>query len=261
MTKVAIMRPPSRAYSQRCSGSYLPINFEKAREQHLTLACIYKKHGYKVEFLPPSSKFAASVYMQDVAFSCGQQTLLTNCMSSWRTKEARHGDQLRKTLRRYTEVVGQMGLPAELDGGEVVKTDTEYLVGISKKTAYAGVKQIKKKLKLDLPIRTVKRGNDGFPHLGSGMSYLADNYLLAHPDFKSYRILKDKKYKVIWTPEYEYNGANVVRVSDDCLIVDENSPVTMEKLKKAGWNVEPVNLSEYHKSSGHISCLSINLVY
>jgi N-dimethylarginine dimethylaminohydrolase len=161
-------------------------------------------------------------------------------------------------LRRYVDVVGQMGLPAELDTGEVVKTDTEYLVGASKKTAYGGVRQIRKKLDLDLPLRTVKRVDDGLCHLGSGLSYLGDDHLLAVEDLRGYRFLD--RYNIVWVPpEEEDIGGNVVTLADGCIIAPVNAPETVALLRDMGRDVETVDTSEYTKADGHISCLSINI--
>ncbi len=256
MTRVAIMREPSRVYAT--AGAVDGISYPLALRQHQRLRGIYLRHGYKVELLPRTSKYCAGTFVQDTAFVAGEQALLTNCMSEWRLKEPRHRSQLRRTLEKYVDVVGQMGLPAELDGGEVVKTDREYLVGMCKKMAYAGVKQIRKKLDLDLPLRTAKRLPDGMPHLGSGISYLGDGWLLAHEGMEGYPFLKD--YHVLWVPTGEVNGANVVLLADGSLIASEDAPCTVWELRQRGFDVETVNLSEYNKAEGHISCLSVNIV-
>lgn len=229
MARVAIMREPSRSYA---SSNEENINFSRARRQHQRLRGIYKRHGYKVELLPRSWKYVAGTFTQDTAFVSGDQALLTNCMSPWRLKEPRHRSHLQKTLEKYVDVVGQMGLPAELDVGEVVKTDHEYITGISKKAGYAGVKQIRQKLDLDLPIRTAKRLDDAMPHLGSGLSYLGDGWLLASEYLDGYSFLKD--YNVLWVPMGEENGANVVRLTDGCLIASADSPWTIGELRGRG---------------------------
>jgi dimethylargininase len=251
------MREPSPIYATASSAGST-ISHPLALRQHQRLRGIYRRHGYKVELLPRSTKYGAGTFTQDTAFIAGEQALLTNCMSEWRLKEPRHRSHLRRTLEKYVDVVGQMGLPAELDVGEVVKTDKEYLVGMGKKTAYAGVKQVRKKMDLDLPIRTAKRLPDGMPHLGSGLSYLGDNCLLAHEGMEGYPFLKD--YSVLWVPAGEVNGANVVRLDDDSLIASEDAPCTVWELRARGFDVETVNLSEYNKACGHISCLSVNIV-
>jgi len=248
------MREPSRVYAAAVDKISHPL----ALRQHQRLRGIYRRHGYKVELLPRTSKYCAGTFTQDTAFIAGEQALLTNCMSEWRLKEPRHRSHLRRTLEKYVDVVGQMGLPATLDVGEVVKTDREYLVGTSTKMSYAGVRQIRKKLDLDMPIRTAKRLRDGMPHLGSGLSYLGDDYLLAHEAMEGYPFLGD--YNVLWVPFDEVNGANAVRLADGSIIASEDAPCTVWELRQRGFDVETVNLSEYNKACGHISCLSVNIV-
>ena len=254
MLRVAIMREPSRNYAYADDG----ISFSKALRQHQRLRGIYRRHGFKVEVLPRSWKYVAGTFTQDTAFVSGDEALLTNCMSSWRTKEPRHRSHLQRTLEKYVRVVGQMGLPAELDGGEVVKTDDEYLVGCCKKAAYAGVRQIRQRLNLDLPIRTAKRREDCMAHLGSGLSYIGDGWLLASEYLEGYRFLDD--YNVLWAPMGEENGGNVVTLGDGSVIASVDSPITNQGLRELGLDVEEVDLSEYNKANGHISCLSVNIV-
>ncbi len=254
MVRVAIMREPSRNYATKSNRG---IYYSKALRQHQRLRGIYRRHGYKVEVLPCSWKYLAGTFTQDTAFVSGDEALLTNCMSSWRTKEPRHRSHLQRTLEKYVRVVGQMGLPAELDGGEVVKTDDEYIVGCGKKTAYAGIRQIRQRLNIDKPVRTAKRRDDGMAHLGSGLSYLGNGWLLASEFLEGYPFLKD--YNVLWVPPGEENGANVVRLADGCLIASSDSPWTVGALRDMGFDVETVDLSEYNKANGHISCLSINI--
>lgn len=252
--RVAIMREPSRIYQIESEEE---IHYSKALRQHQKLRGIYRRHGYKVEMLPRCWKYMASTFTQDTAFIAGDEALLTNCMSHWRTKEARHRSHLEKALSKYVKVVGQMGLPAELDVGEVVKTDDEYIVGCGTKKAYAGVRQVRQKLNLDLPIRTAKRLDDAMPHLGSGLSYLGDGWLLASEFVEDYRFLDD--YNVVWAPLEEENGGNVVSLGDGSVIASKDAPETNERLRELGLDVEEVDLSEYNKANGHISCLSINI--
>ncbi len=254
MVRVAIMREPSRSYAHACSD----ISFSKALLQHQRLRGIYRRHGFKVELLPPSWTYIAGTFTQDTAFVSGDEALLTNCMSSWRTKEPRHRSHLERALSKYVRVVGQMGLPAQLDVGEVVKTDDKYIVGCATKAAYAGVKQIRHRLHLDLPIRTAKRREDFMPHLGSGLSYLGNGWLLASEFVEGYPFLDD--YHVLWAPMEEENGGNVVILGDGSVIASADAPITNQGLRELGLDVEEVDLSEYNKAYGHISCLSVNVI-
>lgn len=254
MVRVAVMREPSRNFVSANSGN---ISFSLAVRQHQRLRGIYYRHGWKIEMLPNSWKYIAGTFTQDTAFVSGDEALLTNCMSEWRLKEPRHRSHLERVLSKYLLVVGQMGLPAELDGGEVVKTDDEYIVGCGKKTAYAGVRQIRQKLNLDRSIRTAKRRDDGLAHLGSGLSYLGNGWLLASEYLEGYPFLDD--YNVLWVPVGEENGGNVVSLGDGSVIASADAPTANQGLRELGLDVEEVDLSEYNKANGHISCLSINI--
>lgn len=96
------------------------------------------------------------------------------------------------------------------------------------------------------------------PHLGSGLSYLGDGWLLASEFVEGYPFLDD--YEVLWAPMEEENGGNVVILGDGSVIASADAPITNQGLRELGLDVEEVDLSEYNKAYGHISCLSVNIV-
>ncbi len=254
-TLVAVMREPCNTYSS--GEEHEKVNYRKALIQHRKLQAVYKRHGYKVELLPRSRKWSASVFTQDNALVIGDQAIILNGLSWWRTKEPRHGSQLQRVLSKYLSVVDHLGLPALLDGGEVVQTDTEILVGIACKAAKRAVKQIRAKLDLDRPIRTVSTPNFEYVHLGSEMSYLGGGILLVTKQFS--RVAPARRYETYIVHKGEEDAANCVLLHDGAVLAPADCPNTVRWLEAIGFDVEVVNISEFHKGDGHMSCLSINI--
>ena len=256
-TLVAVMREPANNY--HAAEEEEDVNYRKALVQHRRLQAAYKRHGYKVELLPRSRKWVASVFTQDNALIVRDQSIILNGLSRWRTKEPRHEGQLQRVLSKYLSVVDHLGLPALLDGGEIVQTDTEILVGISCKAARRAVEQIRAKLDLDRPIRTLLPPYSfSYVHIGSEMSYLGDNILLVTEQFS--KTAPCSRYNTWVVPVGEEDAANCVRLHDGTILAPADCHGTVDWLKKdMGFDVEVVDISEFHKGNGHMSCLSINI--
>jgi dimethylargininase len=255
MKAIAVMREPSRSYHGEMGRGVAKC--KRALKQHKDLQRIYRRHGYKVELLTPSMKYIGSTFMQDAAFVNGDQAILLNLTSPWRTKEARHNHyELEKVLGQYL-YVERLGLPDMLDGGEFVVTDDEILVAIGYKAAKRAVKQIREKMNLDRPLRTwTPRDNLSFIHMGSEMSYIGKNCLLT--TYKLSNIPATHRYHTYIAADGEEDAANTVRLHDGTLIMQDNCPETVAMLRRYGWKVETVDISEFNKGNGHLSCLSIN---
>jgi dimethylargininase len=256
MRSVAVMRQPARNYSGEVGRGR--VNWGLAVKQHTDLQRIYRRHGYKVELLTPSMKYVGSTFMQDAAFVNGDQAILLNLLSSWRTKEARHNRyELEKVLSKYVHVE-RLGLPALLDAGEIVVTDREILVGIACKAARRAVAQIRAKMDLDRPLRTwTPKDHHEYVHMGSEMSYIGEDCLLTTKQFS--KLPATRRYSWTYVTEKgEEDGANAVLLHDGTLLMQEGCPETVALLRREGWEVETVDISEFNKGMGHLSCLSIN---
>ena len=256
MRPVVIMREPAHSY--RGDLGLGIVDRKKALRQHRALQRIYRRHGYKVELLLPSHKYEGSTFMQDAAFVNGDQAILLNLMSPWRIKEARYNNwELEKVLSKYLHVE-RLGLPDVLDGGEFVVTDDEILVAVTYKSSRRAVNQIRAKMDLDRPLRTWTPTNHTYVHMGSEMSYIGYGWLLTTQQFSN--LPATYRYDTYIAAEDEPEAANVVRLHDGTLIMQEGCPETEAMLREDGWEIETIDISEFNKGMGHLSCLSINFV-
>lgn len=91
-------------------------------------------------------------------------------------------------------------------------------------------------------------------HLKSGVSYLEHNTLLVsgefipHPVFRSFR-------RIQVDPREAY-AANSLWINERVL-VPEGFPLTREKIRRAGYETLLVDVSEFQKLDGGLSCLSL----
>jgi dimethylargininase len=63
-------------------------------------------------------------------------------------------------------------------------------------------------------------------------------------------------WEIVRVPEGEDYAANCIRVND-ALLVARGFPATSAQLRERGYNLVPLDMSEYQKMDGGLSCLSL----
>jgi len=128
-----------------------------------------------------------------------------------------------------------------------------YFIGLSDRTNESGAQQltaILEKYKMTGSVVKLEK----VLHLKTGVAYLEDNTLLAcgefvsNPEFNGYNILE--------IPEEESYAANCIRVNNK-IIIPKGFPKTEEMMRSAGFEILDVDVSEFRKLDGGLSCLSL----
>ena len=128
-----------------------------------------------------------------------------------------------------------------------------YYLGLSGRTNPAGAAQVIAFLeKYGLSGSTVKLS--GVLHLKTGISYLENNNLLVSGEFISHPAFR--KFRRIEVPSGEACAANSLWVNG-LVLVPSGNPVTRGRIKAAGYEVLELEMSEFRKLDGGLSCLSL----
>jgi dimethylargininase len=143
--------------------------------------------------------------------------------------------------------------PGTLEGGDVMMVGDRFYIGLSSRTNAAGCAQFVSELE--------KRGYAGqgvrMPptlHLKTGCSYMEDNVLLVDRAFAGYPEFKDF-HRVGIAPEESY-AANCLRIND-FVIVPAGYPNALAAIKAVGMKTIELDMSEFKKIDGGLSCLSL----
>jgi len=91
-------------------------------------------------------------------------------------------------------------------------------------------------------------------HLKTGLAYLENNNLLTAGEFINNKTFS--KFNRIIIPDEESYAANCIWVNDT-VIVPEGYPKVRGLIKKAGYKTIMVDVSEFRKLDGGLSCLSL----
>jgi dimethylargininase len=163
---------------------------------------------------------------------------------------------IRSVLSKHYSSFYAITPPATLDGGDICEAGRHFFIGISERTNPEGARQLSGFLENEgytcalIDIRKMK----GFLHLKSGMAYLGDNRLvlidaLAQlPEFQAYERVRIKPH--------EHYAANCVRVNDYVLMA-AGYPEFAETLQVLGYDFIALEMTEFQKMDGGLSCLSL----
>lgn len=135
----------------------------------------------------------------------------------------------------------------------MLQVDDHFYIGISERTNEEGAQQLKRIVESEGYKGTIVPLKEFF-HLKTGIAYLGDDLIVAagefieHPDFAQYK-------KIIVSAEDEYS-ANCILVND-YVIIPSGYDQTKSKLNEAGYKTIELEMSEFRKQDGGLSCLSL----
>ena len=98
------------------------------------------------------------------------------------------------------------------------------------------------------------RGSDSLLHLKSGLAYLGDNRLVVTEALAGLKELAD--YEVVPVPSGAEYAANCIRVNDYVLIAAGYDQFE-QTLRKVGYKTLALDMTEFQKMDGGLSCLSL----
>jgi len=169
--------------------------------------------------------------------------------------KSRQGEQIEinDKLKTFYDIIESIRNPGTLEGGDIMKVEEHYYIGLSNRTNNEGANQLKGILKrygyssTTVPLKKVL-------HLKTGISYLGDAILLVSGEFKNHPDFR--KYNLIEVQESEIYATNSLRVNKYVLI--PKGYVNLKKqLLNFSFRVIELEMSEFEKMDGGLSCLSL----
>ncbi|MEM1163334.1 MAG: arginine deiminase family protein, partial [Pseudomonadota bacterium] len=226
-------------------------DLELFRQHHADYIAALRSTGATVIELDPLEDFPDSVFVEDSALCLPEGAIAMRPGAPSRLGEAA---AMAPVLEKVYENVQRIEGPGFIEGGDILMTDTEILVGKSARTDAAGVKELTR-LVADWgwAVREVQTPPDVL-HFKTDCSLMDDETILATPRLAASGCFDG--YRVIHTAEGEDASANAIRFND-LVLFPAGFPRTAEALDKAGYTVREVGNSEAAKLDGGMSCLSL----
>ncbi len=247
----AIVKTPCKNLVKGVTSALLgKPDHELALKQHKAYIRALEQCGLDVTVLDPDENFPDSVFIEDVCLVTDKCAVITNPGEPSRRDEILGIDIV---IEKTGLPVERITAPAMLEAGDIMMAGDRYYVGISQRTNCEGADQLESILKkygytvIQVPLESVL-------HLKTGISYLENNNLLAYGEFLTKPELQD--FNILEVPHDEAYAANSVWINNRVL-VPKGFAKTAEMIKNAGYEVIEVDVSEFRKLDGGLSCLSL----
>lgn len=222
------------------------IDVDRARSQHKAYCDILSELGVEVIHLPRDDRFADSCFVEDTAVIVGQKALICRM-----AKTSRRGEEVAVEIKlREALSTSRVEAPGTVEGGDVIHHQKTLICGITQRTNRQGVQQMEEYL--EVPVETIE--NAQIIHLKSHVTYLSRNTFVAIKSMVQHPILEG--FDILIVPDEERYAANTLTIGDSVLI-PKGYPQTKTLIDKAGFTVVTLDMSEFAKCEGALTCLSL----
>ncbi len=225
------------------------VDVALARTQHTAYADALAASDWTVRPVAAADDCPDSVFVEDTVVVCEDLAVLT-----------RPGAEARRAeVAGVADLVGALGLrvarieaPGTLDGGDVLQTGPVVYVGRGGRTNGEGIRQLRALLAplgrtvVAVPLR-------GVLHLKSAVTALPDGTFLLLPD-----LVPAELFPVVRSVTEE-GGCHVVPLGGDRVLIAASAPQTAAELADLGFTPVVVDISEFEKLEGCVTCLSVLL--
>jgi len=253
LTKAIVRAPaPSFAYGLTTAGLGAP-DYDRTLHQHVAYCIALEKCGLDLIRIEPDLNFPDATFVEDTAILTSECAVIARPGAPSRRGEV---NRMRSVLAGFYPALAAVESPGTVDGGDICEAGQHFFIGLSERTNEAGAEQLAALLAscgytfTFVDIRSI----DGLLHLKSGLAYLGDNRLAITPalldgaDFSN--------YELILVEAQEDYAANCVRVNDHVLLA-AGYPVFAGRLQELGYQTIALEMSEFRKMDGGLSCLSL----
>jgi dimethylargininase len=248
--RIALVRSPSSRMADGIVtyGDRAPVDATLAAKQHAGYVGAVADAGWEVRKVSPADDMPDSAFVEDTVVVCGELAVL-----------ARPGAvERRAELAGTEEVVRALGLdvarieePGTLDGGDVLSVGTTLYVGRGGRTNAEGIRQLRRLV--------APRGFSVVPvllrrvlHLKSAVTALPDDTVIAADP----SLLDTSPFPTMRTVPEEA-GSHVILLGGGTVLMAASAPQSAELFDDLGFDVLTVDISEFEKLEGCVTCLSV----
>ena len=254
----AIVRLPGSNFADGLTTVDLGTpHFDEVLHQHAHYCDALRACGLELTILEPDLRHPDSTFVEDTAILTPHAAIFTRPGASSREGEVA---AIRPLIERFYSHIFTIDPPGTVDGGDICEAEDHFFIGLSLRTNKEGARQLSEHLNaLGYTASTIDiRSMSTILHLKSGISYIGDNTLVlmdemaANPQFNS----EFARFNLLRVSPTESYAANCVRVNDRVLIA-EGFPHLRDELIARGFSPLALNMSEFQKMDGGLSCLSL----
>jgi dimethylargininase len=252
--KNAIVRIPGTNLAQGLTSVDLGVpSYDTVLQQHSRYCEALQECGLTITTLDADLNHPDSTFVEDTAVLTPRGVILTRPGAPSREGEV---VAMRETISRFLPTALGIEAPGTLDGGDICEAEDHFFLGLSHRTNEEGCRQLAAHLAGQGYTSSVVdvRGMTSILHLKSGISYIGNNTLVVMEEMAGNDLFRI--YELIRVSVEESYAANCVRVNDRVLVA-AGYPHLMAELVNRGFNPLVLEMSEFQKMDGGLSCLSL----
>ncbi len=250
--RLALVRAPAKtlAKGQLTHIKRKPIRYAKAETQWAAYVSALEAEGFGTREIAADDKYPDCGFIEDTVVMLGQVAVITSPGA-----DSRRGEE-----DAVVELVAELGLetrhirlPGTLDGGDVLKVGDTIYVGRGGRTNAEGIRQFRA-IAIELGYAVVAVPVTKALHLKSAVTALPDGTVIGHPTLVDSPSLFPRYLEV---PEVE--GVAVVVLTNNSVLMSASAPKTAAMIAELGYRVTTVDISEFEKLEGCVTCLSVRI--
>jgi len=256
MTKRALVRRPGPRLTDGLLTHIerVPVNDELAARQWAAYVEALRAEGWETIEVPPADDCPDAVFVEDTVVVYGDLAVISRPGADERKPETAGTEE---TLAGLGYRIARIEAPGTLDGGDVLKHETSeggvVWVGLGGRTNAAGADQLADLL-APLGARVVGVPVAKVLHLKSAVTALPDGTVVGFRPLVDDPAVWDE---FLFVPEEP--GSHVVVLDESTVLMSSSAPLSQALFEERGLRVVAVDMTEFEKLEGCVTCLSVRL--
>jgi len=252
-TKAIVKRPSVSFASGETTVDLGTPDLEAALRQHQAYCEALESCGLELIHLPPDAQHPDSTFVEDTALLTPRGAILTRPGADSRHEEVA---SIAPVVREYFDNVYSIEEPGTLDAGDVCEAGNHFFIGISRRTNEHGAKQLAALLQsfgYTASLIDIRRLSN-ILHLKSGIASISGTRLVVIEALRNAQEFSG--YDLICLNSTEEYAANSLSLNGKTLI-PSGFPRLKHELEFLGHSIISLDMSEFQKMDGGLSCLSL----
>jgi dimethylargininase len=250
--KVALVRIPASNLAEGLVTHIdrQPVDAELADQQWDAYVAALSNAGWQTVEVASADQLADSVFVEDTTVVFGDTAVITLPGAESRRPETAGTEA---ALRAQGLRIERIEAPGTLDGGDVLKVGSTVYVGRGGRTNAEGIRQLRELLApLDYTVVAVPVTKA--LHLKTAVTALPDGTVIGYEPLVDNVTIFDR-----FLPVPEAHGTAVVVLSEDTVLMSSSAPQSVALVQDLGYKVVQVDISEFEKLEGCVTCLSVRI--
>ena len=249
--RIALVRAPSTqlAQGELTHLNRVAIDTDLADAQWDAYVATLENQGFEIVEVEPADHLPDSVFIEDALLVFGDLAVITSPGAESRRAETHAAREAATSLGLR---IAELELPGTLDGGDVLVVGDTVYVGRSGRTNGEGIRQLRALL-APLGLTVVAVPVSKVLHLKSAVTALPDGTVVGQAKLVEHPGLFER---FLALPEA---GASVVVLDEHTVLMAASVPKSAALIESLGYRVVTVDISEFEKLEGCVTCLSVRI--